>query len=374
MSSLPATRSSALTSALFILLLTSIFLTGCDVGSPEYQAIDAPPLNLVDVTLTGVDAMGNPTTVTLTPANPALGSSDPVHVTSSVRLRFDRFLLPGEAIRQAICLQPSADPVATINECTKSVFLEPAYDPVRRTVTYRLPLLADPLTPDTKYWLTVFAPTKDSPFGFSAFDGASLQKNIVLQFTTAVTNPGGPVDPPLDDAGKRSASEELFCVASKCVAECTDDACKSKCAISKSLVNGCSFCHGRLEAGAAVMGLDLSGPERLSAMIGRVANQTQTGGDADEPDAKPRRFGRAMPHVDPGNAGNSYLLYKMLVSPIYERSSAAAGLAPGEIDRLRASVVVGLPMPPYEFSALADPGVDALSAWITTGAQTPVCP
>lgn len=266
--------------------------------------------------------------------------------------------------------------MATLQQCTMPVFLEPSYDPVRRRITYRLPAMAA-LVPDTKYWLTVLAPTEDSPFGVRAFDGAPLEANVVLQFTTAAMDPaGGPADPALDDAATRAASEELFCTASACVASCAadDQLCIDKCPVSKSLTVSCGGCHGPMELGAAVMGLDLSGVERIPAMIGRVANQTQTGEQADEADERPRRFGRSMPHVDPGNAGNSYLLYKMLVSPIYARMDVAQGLAPGEIDRLRASVVVGLPMPPYDLYAAPQSSLEALSAWITTGAETPACP
>ncbi len=332
-------------------------------------------MHLVDATLIGVDAGGNTTTITLTPASPAAAATDFVQTTSSVRLRFDRFLLPEDAIRQSMCLQSSSDPVPTIQDCANGVFLEPTYDPVRRIVTYRLPTMAA-LVADTKYWLTVLAPTETSPSGFRAFDGASLASNVVLQFTTAKTNPpGGPVDPALDDAAKRTVSEELFCTASACVASCgMDDACKGKCAVRKSLPSGCAGCHSAIENGGSVMGLDLSGANRISAVIGRVANQTQTGGNADEPDTKPRRFGRSMPQIEAGNAGNSYLLYKMLIGPTYARSPAADDLAPGELDRLRASVVVGLPMPPYDIYAIPEASVDALSTWIATGAQTPACP
>jgi hypothetical protein len=298
-----------------------------------------------------------------------------VQTTSSVRLRFDRFLLPEDVTRQSMCLQSSSDPVSMVQECTQGVFLEPTYDPVRRTVTYRLPAMAA-LVADTKYWLTVLAPTDASPFGFHAFDGAGLASGVVLQFTTAKTNPpGGPVDPALDDAAKATVSAELFCIASACVASCgMDDACKGKCAVRKSLPVGCGSCHGAIENGGSAMGLDLSQANRISAIIGRVAHQTQTGGNADQPDTKPRRFGRAMPQVEAGNAGNSYLLYKMLIGSVYTRSAAAADMAPGEIDRLRASVVVGLPMPPYDLYAIPETAVDALSTWISTGAQTPSCP
>lgn len=360
-------------------LLFSLFLTaclaGCDLGSPEYQAIDAPPLHFLDATLIGVDAGGSATKITLSAAKPVTDATELVQSTSSVVLRFDRFLLPGDAIRQSICLQPNSDPVKTLQDCTQQVFLEPSYDPVRRTVTYRLPATGS-LIADTKYWLTILAPTEASTFGFHAFDGAALDTNTTVQFSTAVTNPpGGPVDPSLDEAAKQAVSNELFCVASACVASCgADDTCKGKCPVAKSLPAGCAGCHGPIEFGGSAMGLDLSAGNRIPEIIGRVANQTQTGANADEPDTKPRRFGRAMPQIEAGNPGNSYLLYKMLISPMYARSAAAAGIASGEIDRLRASVVVGLPMPPYEVYALPEASVDALSAWISTGAQTPVCP
>ena len=322
--------------------------------------------------------MGNAKTITLTPQNPSAGTNDLVQRTSSVRLRFDRFLLPGEAIRQSLCLQPLSDDVPTIDKCAQGVFLEPTYDPVQRIATYRLrPDQTPALLADTRYWLTLLSPTEESPFGFSAFDGAPLEANVVLQFSTTKTNlPGGPVDPALDAAAQRVISEELFCTADACITSCgMDDACKSKCPVRKSLPNGCGGCHGPIEFGSSAMGLDLSQANRINSIIGRVANQTQTGANADEPDSKPRRFGRAMPQIEAANPGNSYLLYKMLIGGTYARSPAAAGLAEGEIDRLRASVVVGLPMPPYDIYAIPDSAVDALSAWISTGAATPTtCP
>lgn len=301
--------------------------------------------------------------------------TDLVQTTSSIRLRFDRFLLPGDAIRQSLCLQPLSDTVQTLQDCTQGVFLEPTYDPVRRMAIYRLPA-GTTLVADTRYWLTVLSPTDDSDFGFRAFDGARLEANVVLQFSTTTTNlPGPPVDPALDEGGRLAVSQELFCSASACVASCgMDMLCQDKCPVSGGLVLGCGGCHSPIENGGTAMGLDLSSANRISAIFGRVAHQTQTGGNADEPDSKPRRFGRAMPQIDPGNPGNSYVLYKMLIGPIYLRSSAAAGMAPGEVDRLRASVVPGLPMPPYDLYAVPEGGVDAISTWIATGAATPTCP
>jgi len=353
-------------------------LVACDVGSPEREAVDAPPVHLVAVELLGVDPAGSPATLTLTPSAPTPSDASRALSTTSLRLTFDRFLLPGDAIRQAICLQAKPDKVATLSDCSAPVFFEPSYDPVMRRVTFRLPATADPLFPDTKYWLTVFAPTETSSFGVRAFDGATLEENLVFEFTTATMDPPGTLgDRALAPAAQQAASEALFCSADACVASCgMDTACAAKCPVSRNLPASCGTgnCHGPIELGLAVMGLDLSGIERIPAIIGRVANQTQTGEQADEVEPNPRRFGRAMPQVDPGNPGNSYLLYKMLASPIYARMDAAATLAPGEIDRLRASVVVGLPMPPSDVYASPQASLEALSAWIATGAVTSTCP
>ncbi|UQA58237.1 hypothetical protein [Polyangium aurulentum] len=346
------------------------------MGSAEREPVDAPPVHLIKVELTGLDASNQPTTLTLTPSEPLLSESTPALSTTSLRLTFDRFLLPASAVRQAICLQASADPVATLNDCTQGVFLEPSYDPVRRQVTYRVPA-GEALVADARYWLTVLSSPDPSGFGVRAFDGAPLEKTLVLQFSTAAMDPAGmgPVDPPLDDVGKRAASEELFCAASACVAACGDDmTCASKCPVAQSLTLSCGGCHGPIELGIPAMGLDMSTPERLAWMNGQVAHQTMTGEHADEPDQQPRRFGRAMPLVDPGNPGNSYALYKMLVGPIYRATPLAQGMQQGEMDRLRGSVVVGLPMPPSDVYAVPAQGIEAISAWIMTGAETPACP
>ena len=57
--------------------------------------------------------------------------------TTSIKLRFDRFLLPVSAIRQSICVQSKVAIVITAADCAQPVFFEPSYDPTRREVTYR---------------------------------------------------------------------------------------------------------------------------------------------------------------------------------------------------------------------------------------------
>lgn len=350
-------------------------LTSCDVGQRENEPLNAPSVHLLSVELFGLDANGQPATLTLTPSAPVLPDTSQALTTTSLRLTFDRFLLPGDAIRQSICLQPTGEPVTTAQDCKLGVFLEPSYDPVRHSVTYRL-TESTKLVADTRYWLTVISPNTEAAQGIRAFDGAPLEANVTLQFTTALMDPSpDPVDPALSDAQRQAVSEELFCKASACVAACGADAnCATICPVANSLPFTCGGCHSAIENGNAAMGLDLSAGNRIEAIISTVAHQTQTGEQADEPDLKPRRLGRAMPQIDPGNAGNSYLLYKILITQNYAATDAGKTLAAGELERLRESVVVGLPMPPSSSYLYPLTSLDALSGWIVNGAQTPACP
>jgi hypothetical protein len=359
------------------------------VGHAEHEAVDAPPVHLVALELDGVDAQGKLTPITLTPAAPATDDAGPkVISTTTLRLRFDRFLLPGEATRQAFCLQSNAKAVPNAQSCTESVFVEPSYDPVWQRVT--LKLRDGKLQAGVKYWLTLLVPSAKSPFGILAFDGAPLAAPVTLEFSVAAQ------DPPGSGPAPTPSGEELFCTASACVTACdapeacatacpTGDAkcvsdcaklCKSKCPVANSIPNSCGGCHGLAPDGTwgAAAGVDLSSAAMIaSTAIGHAAHQTQTGEHASDPDEKPRRFGRAMPLLDPNNPGNSYLLYKMLISPQYAAMPAAPSQA--EIDRLRASVVVGLPMPPSASYAVPLLGLENISAWITQGAPTPsTCP
>jgi hypothetical protein len=94
-----------------------------------------------------------------------------------------------------------------------------------------------------------------------------------------------------------------------------------------------------------------------------------------------------MPVVDPGNPGNSYLLYKLLRhpqshrlsadSPSYCKSRYPAALPPDclappveELDRLREWFVLGDPMPPVETPvSLHRPEVQELISFVAAGAR-----
>lgn len=412
--------------AIFGALLTS----ACDVGTAGFQPTDTPPPKVLSVkATTSLNSDAQPVREQL-----AVDGSSTVLSTTSLVIRFDRFLLPASAIRQSVCVRSNLDPVARSEDCENGLFLEPTYDPTHREITYRQSSSNPGLSAGTTYQLTVFAPPDvSSNSGIRAFDGAPLDQPYVIQFKTAAADPMGAVleGPPAGDlfcsaedclkqcntsstvatcqaACPTSCAAECMCdpmdatctdncpagdttckqacrtcrnCGSDCLAQCTSN-CPNSIAVSLS---SCAFsgCHaptldgttGSLLVGAA-MGMELT-PEGLYATaINRVARQTQQGERASLPDKNPLRFGRAMPIIDAaaadaagGNPGNSYLLYKLAVG---RSAIGEAAVDPAEIDRLRASVVAGMPMPPS--SNLRDIDLKAIAEWIAQGAPVPACP
>lgn len=359
-----ATSGNFFRAGLFAALATAV--VGCDVGEPSYQPIDAPAVHAEKLlATTALEADG-------TPADPEdiTAGGGLVVPSSSLRLRFDRFLLPSSIIRQAMCLRPDLTDVASYTQCSGGVFLQPAYDPVRREVVLR----QEPgsrLALDTVYKLTLFAAdiegdcTPDAPLscGILAFDRAPLEEAYTFTFKTAATDPGDVPDeapPPADFCGPDGVVGSLV---------------------------GCAYspCHAPVKDGpGAAAGLDFSGLlfgdtyALDSTAINRVAHQTQVGERADDPEGTPARFGRAMPIIDAfdrgtsGNPGNSYILYKLLTGPSVDEAPSDIRPSDEEIARLRASVVVGLPMSP-DGSALSPAQLLALSNWIARGAPAPAC-
>jgi hypothetical protein len=367
-------------------------IAGCDVGSPATQPVDTAPLGLLDIrATTDLDDDFQPIRTSL-----AWDGSSRVLTTASFVLKFDRFLLPGSVIRQSVCLRADLGEVQTYTQCSGGIQLEPMYDPLARTVIYRRAADQPRLALDTKYRLTVLPPAEGTgAAGFRAFDGAPLQGRLQIDFTTVAQDPPQATDelPPGGD---------LFCRRDpECLAGCgTDVTCQRTCTAGTAVVwfmNTCTQganCHSQGAAGPA-MGLDLSSPEAIQATaVDVVAHQAQLGEHANDPDENPPRFGRAMPLIDPGNPGNSYLLYKIAVglnAVDPSLSAEAAAAMSEEIARLRASVVVAMPMPPQAAPSFVlfpqDPeprvaaeyivpdvdGINLLTAWIAAGAMTHDC-
>jgi len=333
-------------------------MLGCDVGDPEHQPVDTPPVRLLSVTVTtGIDADGN-----LERAELSDGSTVALPSTS-ITLQFDRFIEAQDAIRQAVCIRSNTAPVDGPLECEGAVFLRPYYNPARRQLSYFQQDGEAELEPDTLYQLTVFSPTTDERFGIRAFDGGELEATVRFQFRTALA--GGV-------SREKLPSGDLFCEPEACLAACTGDPdCETACGVgAKIALQPCTnpSCHVQINDLAAAMDLDLSdGRHVLATAIGRVANQTQTGENADVPVSSSLRFGRAMPIIDAGNPGNSYLLYKILA-----HESLAADdptLLPGEVDRLRATMVVGAPMPIKPTPSLSQANASRIAEWIAAGAD-----
>ncbi|MFO0762448.1 MAG: Ig-like domain-containing protein [Byssovorax sp.] len=353
-------RTARITHLPFFLALSAIPLASlsCDTGTTE--APPGPSVHLLEAELsTSLDAQGYPvTTTTLKPGDKAKD----IVSTTSIRLRFDRFLLPTQTFRQSVCVQSDARDVKSLDDCVAGVFVEPSYDPIRRQITLRQSPDATKthLAPATTYWVTVYPPPDDTSSGIQAFDGALLEAPQSFRFTTLDVDPAGSLVEPLP--------AENFCSPDKGKTPGASDHLKN-CATAGCHINGAGDAANPNDAPE---GLDLSdiGPLHDTA-IGHVAHETQVGEHASKPENASLRFGRSMPIIAPGDPGNSYLLYKLAASP-----DNTTTVEESEIARLRATVVVGMPMPPSNASKAAfldEKGLARLSDWIAAGAPTPVC-
>ena len=339
-------------------------MAACDVEIPPENArargSDRPPLQLGVVSATGSYGDGGGERVTLSETSIAEG----LEVSASFRLFFDRYLLPTTAIRQAVCLHPSATPIASIDACVEPFqpFAAPEYNPVKRELVVRL-APGTRLSADTLYRLTVFPPRDEDSTGLRAFDGAPLVRSYAFDFKTKADTSTA-----RDELGP---SAEAYCAAQKCLRSCADatdvetcrngcrplcldDACQGDGDVLAGFVpevfGSCAYspCHAAAPGVPAPMGLDLSRKSLISATaIGVVAHGTATGEASFAPEPSGPKFGRAMALIAPDDPGQSYLLYKLIANPLNHPREPGA-LEPqhqAELDRLCASVVVGLPMP-----------------------------
>src|SRR5581483_4492162 len=126
----------------------------------------------------------------------------------------------------------------------------------------------------------------------------------------------------------------------------------------------------------------------IHTALGHVSQQSNTGARAGTPSAPGRDFGIDMPIIDPGNPGNSYLVYKMLLlsegdnkpesyqcltydSPNVLLPEGGARLPNDERSRL-ANLMTGQKMPPISpFPTVDD--VERISEWIAQGAHLDTC-
>ena len=353
---------------------------------------------------TGYDAAGRPVQSSFITGSVV----DNATSSASIHLKFDRYLLPASVSRQSICVRSASTPVAAPGDCTLGKTLSPTYDPVKREVILRLPP-GDRFDQDAEYQVTVLGPTDDIAPGIRSFDGAPLEGTRELVFTTAPTDPAG--GPAVGEGEADYEETDAFCsVSARCLTLCAGDmTCEALCQSPQQALSNCAFgdCHadgrrqieGTMESAyiGPAMGLVLctSGPtpscpdkylspeSMLATALGKVAHQTQQGsadpGDVNPVLDNPRRFGRAMPIIDRGSPGNSYLVYKILagIDPVVVSDENPA--AAGEQNRLREAIVVGMTMPATGFLLGASEGppvseLQSISNWIARGAPTKNCP
>lgn len=259
--------------ALTAVLATAAFLAACDQGKQHDQKTLGPAVHVVDANV-GPDK-----------ALPADGS---------IQIALDRLLLPVTAVRQSFIL---AD--ANNNALQPLV----TYDPVRMVV-----ILSDPdgtsgqwLMPGQPYKVIMPVPPKagDTEFGLRAIDGATLEQAQQIGFL--VTSP----------LGAGGAQKESFCgdVLPIFQARCNSGECHG--APSQTTPSE-RFPDGRTKPAAGLV-LDNSVGVAQTA-IGRVAQGSNTSAIAGNPSAPSSKLGISMPIVDPGNPGNSWLMYKLLLA------------------------------------------------------------
>ncbi len=198
-----------------------------------------------------------------------------------IQIAFDRYLLPSTVTRQSIAIVDASNRSVATNQLPVVT-----YDPIARTAT---------LAPPTRPWLTkgqvyklfLGVPDDDSDLGgVRAIDRATLDpdEERLIAFVVGEPSSRGSVEPPVD-----------FCrdVLPIFQAKCSRAGCHSD------------------DANAA-SGLSLASPSGVAATaIGRVATGAHAGGRANEPAVASRLFGADMPRIDPGNPGQSWLLYKV---------------------------------------------------------------
>jgi hypothetical protein len=193
--------------------------------------------------------------------------------------------LPLSVTRQSIAIVDGAGhPLA--------VDLSPVvvYDPVARTVT-----LSGPKTPwlteGQPYTLILGIPDGASDLGgVRSIDRATLSRDQKLEYPFLVGPPANVVIEPA-------------------VTFCRDvlPIFTAKCNIPT--------CHGSGDQAAASLVLDTSAGVSATA-LSRIAQGSNTGPRSSNPPAAGHFFGIDMPIVDPGNPGNSWLMYKIDLAPL----------------------------------------------------------
>jgi hypothetical protein len=211
-----------------------------------------------------------------------VGTNKPMPANGAIQLAFNRYLLPSTVTRQSITVTPVGNAPAPPPIVT--------YDPVARTVTLQNPSPGQPwLAEGQSYRVSVKIPSEADRGGLLSLDGATLAEPTSLQFLV-----GPPALLFFPEPKVSLCADILPIFAAKCQG------------------NGCHSDSGGKAASSLVLDTTIG---IKGTALGRPAQGANTGGKA-QALAPGRVFGINMPLVDPGNPGNSWLLYKMLLAPL----------------------------------------------------------
>jgi len=269
-----------------------------------------------------------------------------------------------------VCLRSMPGTVKTTNDCMNGVFLNPTYDPVSRIATYYQDPTQGTLTAGQLYTLTVLPGS--GPTGFQAFDGVALDQRYEFSFTAATPAAGTPIEsvPTADDYCSGPLGGATLVLQQSCTT-CHADLNPPSLIFPVPLQKQAP---GPPSVISAPMGLYLDSTSGIKqTAVGKIAHGSQEGGAAERPTGHAARFGAGMPIISPRDAGQSYLLYKILANSSFplDPSDPLDAIAAGEAERLRLSVVTGVPMPATSGSHIDYASTEVISAWIAAGAQSP---
>jgi hypothetical protein len=327
-------------------------LAACDLGPARNESPALVPVELVA-------------------AGTNIGPGQSFTIDQPIRLAFSRFLNPASVVRQSIYLEDSGGSILT-DELV-------AYDPVLSTVTLSNPgSMLKWLTVGQQYRVVLNVPDPEAgfPYGVVALDGAPLAAPQTLLFTVgAAASPPATGDPRIQ-----------FCAQVLPIFN-------SHCASCHGTPGGNSYSpspDGGLTLPRDALILSTVDGIRATA-IGQVADESNTGPLA-APQSYPlgTPFGLDMPIINPGDPGNSWLLYKTLIPqptpsaedpdsgiPMFEQAPPTALTQALASDRTTLqSYILGNSMPypvPTDAGALVYPPLtldqlETLRAWIAQGA------
>ncbi len=292
-----------------------------------------------------------------------------------IQIAFDRFLNPQWVTRQSVALRDE------FGGAPDSPIIQ--YDPVTRVVTLSNPNPGQPWLEADQFYEVLFpSPVEAGDFGLRAIDGATIDPSTgPIGFRVSARLSVLPVPPKID-----FCSDVMPIFRTVQLDTSTGKSNQGRCS------NGA--CHGVQQQGVldTAQGLVLNTEDGIRfTAIGVVANETNTTALAGQPLPPQNNFPVGMPIIDPGNPGDSYLMYKLLrADPTDDPGDAGAlpytackpttppfdygpgGLAPDDERARLASQVPGRRMPWGNPSLTLDE-LERVQLWITQGAQVDDC-